>query len=248
MFTMRLSALVLGLAIAGCAAVRQPEPSMLDNLEDMQVRVRLLQSEVAALRRTLSARDEEARREDGEMSVQQQLSALQSRLDELPSELSSLCPEASPASTLTTQCEGPDVQRVVVSGDKLVLGEVERVWMDPPGTFLEARVDAGSAGSSLQADEVVEFERDGNKWVRFNVAVEDEPVTVERQVTRYSKNTPVVTLRIQIGDVRETVEVTLVDPSDGDERLVLGRNYITDLALVDVARKHVQPAFRAPNQ
>jgi hypothetical protein len=55
-----------------------------------------------------------------------------------------------------------------------------------------------------------------------------------------------VELRVQIGDVRETVEFVLTSPSGQDQSLVLGRNFLTDVALVDVAKKHVQPAPKLP--
>jgi hypothetical protein len=253
--TARLSSCALGLFLAGCAS--QPaDTAVMDNLEEMQIRVRLLQTELTALRQSLSERDEAlAQRDTGQVTVQDQLAALQEQMDTLPESVAMLCPSPLPVPTVT-QCDGSaDAQRVMVSGDKLVVGEVERVWLDPPATFLEARIDASSEISALRAAEVVEFERDGNKWVRFNVQVEDEPVPVERRLRRYAKppagengnRRPVVTLRVQLGDVRESVELTLSELPGVEESLVLGRNFLTDVALVDVARKHVQPAFQAPD-
>lgn len=254
--TARLSGCALGLIIGGCAS-QPPDTAVMDNLEDMQIRVRLLQTELTALRQTLSERDEALARQDvGEVTVQDQLVAMQQQIDALPESLASLCPSPVPAAIVTPQCEvGPGAQRVMVSGDKLVVGEVERVWVDPPAAFMEARIDASAETSGLHATEVVEFERDGNKWVRFTVQGENEPVVVERRLRRYGKGPgpengnrrPVVTLRVQLGDVRESVEVALTDLSGIEQPMVLGRNFLTDVALVDVARKHVQPAFQAPD-
>ena len=39
--------------------------------------------------------------------------------------------------------------------------------MDPPGHHYRARIDSGAETSSLSASEVIEFERDGDDWVRF---------------------------------------------------------------------------------
>jgi hypothetical protein len=103
----------------------------------------------------------------------------------------------------------------------------------------------------MHAEDLVEFERDGNKWVRFGVSVEEETVTVERPLKRFVRarndRRPIVDLRVQLGDVRETVEFVLADLSDQDHPVALGRNFLTDVALVDVGREHVQPAFQPPN-
>jgi len=245
--------------LIGCTTTAVPQPAdsaMADDLAEMQIRIRLLQTELALLRSSLNESSEErARSSDRESALRDSLSALEARIAALPEQLSGMCPEPPVAATVNAQCEpGPDAQRVVVSGDKLVLGVVERVWIDPPGTFLEAKIDAGSETSTLNAAEVVEFERDGSRWVRFDLALGEDTATVERPLKRFvrlpgasngSARRPAVDLRVQIGDVREQVEVILSDRGT-DQALVLGRNFLTDVALVDVARQHVQPAFQAP--
>ncbi|MDZ7669547.1 MAG: RimK/LysX family protein [Gammaproteobacteria bacterium] len=234
---------------------QQPDPAVLDNLAEMQIRMQLLQSELASVRRSLAEHDaqrEQARRQASRTVLEDRLDELSSRLAALPEAMAQLCPELPESATVTTQCgTTPDVQRVVVSGDKLVVGEVERVWLDPPGTLMTARIDAAADISALHAREIVEFERDGNKWVRFEVTVDDEPVIVERRLKRYVRGSvqgnggrrPAVDMRVQIGDVRQTVELALADLGDADQPMILGRPYLTDVALLDVARKFVQPAF-----
>ena len=241
---------------SGCTTLPQNDPAPADGMAELEMRLRLVQTELAMLRSTLAQRDAERdERRDESRALAQSLASLRAGLDELPARLESLCPDPPAAATVNAQCEpGPDAQRVVVSGDKLVLGQVERVWLAPPQAFLEARIDPGSESSALDVAEVVEFERDGSKWVRFDLALEDGTATVERALKRYVRlpgvsgaagRRPAVDLRVQIGDVREQVEVVLTE-LDGDEPLRLGRNFLTDVALVDVARHHVQPAFRAP--
>jgi hypothetical protein len=238
--------------LAGCAS-RGTDPRLMDSLAEMEIRIRLLQSELTDMRQAMAERA--ARRERGDDGDGQQR-ALQTGLDELqqqvaalPEQLAAACP-ARPEPQVNTQCEA-EVQRVVVSGDKLVVGEVERIWVDPPGAFLQAKVDAAADYSFIDAEEVVEFERDGNRWIRFGVAVGEETMNVERPLKRFararSERRPVVDLRVQLGDVREAVEFALADLSDQDQPVVLGRNFLTDVALLDVARKHVQPASPAPS-
>lgn len=224
---------------------------MLDSLAGMEIRLRLMQSELADVHKTID-RDHagNAERNGDALAIDTRLDNLQHRLDVLPGQIASLCPEPPTAATVNTQCER-EVQRVVVSGDKLVVGQLERVWVDPPSALLVARIDAAADHSLINARDVVEFERDGNKWVRFEIPSGEETLSVERPLKRLARvndeKRPMVALRVQLGDVRETVEFALMDLSDQKQSLVLGRNFLTDVALVDVARKYVQPASRAPS-
>lgn len=247
--------LVAGTA-AGCAAPAPVapvvDPAISGDLTDMQIRIQMLQSELNELRQNM--RDRGAREAASSDALETRLTMLQERLETLPEDLLSLCPEVPESATVTTQCEGfGEIQRVVVSGDKLVVGEFERVWVDPPEKVLVARIDASSDGSALAADDIVEFERDGSRWVRFQVTVDDETNTVERPIRRTTRvalaqggttRRHVVDLRIQLGDVRETVDFTLSDTLGADHDMVLGRNFLTDVAMVDIGARFVQPAVR----
>lgn len=256
--SVRLGFGALWLTLLPACMNQQPDTAVLDNLAQMQIRMQLLQTELAGVRRSLSEHDEQreqARRQAGRAVLEDRFDDLQTRLAALPEAMAELCPEPAGSAIVTTQCESsPNVQRVVVSGDKLVVGEAERVWLDPPGMLLTARIDAGAAGSVLNAREIVEFERDGNKWVRFDLTVDEETMTVERRLQRYVRRAvpgnggrhPAVDMRVQIGDVRQNVEMALADLGDVPEPVILGRNYLTDVALLDVARKFVQPAFTQP--
>ncbi len=52
---------------------------------------------------------------------------------------------------------------------------------------------------------------------------------------------PVVRLTIQIGSLTEKAEFSLKDRSEMDFSLLLGREFIKDVAVVDVAREFIQP-------
>lgn len=238
--------------VAGCSFQGRNQ-AVMDSLAEMEIRIRLLQSEVTDVRQAIAAR-ETAREARGstDVTLQAQLDDMQRRLASLPEQLAELCPEPPQYGAMSAQCEGdPEIQRVVVSGDKLVVGEVERVWLEPPSAFMEARIDAAAERSLLRAQEVVEFERDGNKWIRFEITAADEAVSIERPLQRTvrvgEQRRPVVTLRVQLGDVRESVEFALTDLSGEDQPMVLGRNFLTDVALLDVARKFVQRTSTSPN-
>lgn len=243
---------VLTVLLCACSFQDEPDPAVMDGLAEMEVRMRLLQSEVSDLRRALAAReqgpDETARQ--AEAALQARFDTLEQRLAALPDALADRCPSPPPAAPVSAQCN-PDIRRVIVSGDRLVVGEVERVWIDPPGSFLMARMDPTAEFSFIHADEVVEFERDGSRWVRFGITVGEETTSIERPLKRFvrarDERRPVVDLRVQLGDVRETLEFAPADLSGDEQPVILGRNFLTDVALLDVGKRHVQPAPHAPD-
>ena len=56
-----------------------------------------------------------------------------------------------------------------VSEAKQIVGRIEKVKICPENILFKAKLDTGADHSSLDAANIVEFERDGEKWVRFKV-------------------------------------------------------------------------------
>lgn len=132
--------------------------------------------------------------------------------------------------------------------DKKVVGGTERVLLSDLGIILQARVDTGSATSQIDAREIEFFERNGEEWVRFEVSMpgSEERLEVERPRLRGGRASdedggrrPVVEMRITMGSLTQMAELTLVNRSESDYPLVVGRNILRDLMLVDVARKNI---------
>lgn len=133
---------------------------------------------------------------------------------------------------------------------KLVVGELENVYLPVPGVIFEARIDSGAQTSSLDATNIERFERDGERWVRFDI--EDpktkKPITLERKLSRNvriiqasaeeTERRPVIELPFMIGDHRQTAEFTLTDREQLTYSLLIGRNILRDVMLVDVGREH----------
>jgi hypothetical protein len=239
--------LTIGLLLAGCAATESPE--LTRQVTDLQLDIDALRTELADTKNELASR--EAARESTDATLAQNLDGIETRLDDLPLQLAALCPEP-PAPVAPARCEPKvEVRTVTVSSDKLVVGEVERVRIDPPGGYVVARIDTGAGSSSLHAEQMVEFERDGKRWVRFDLKLDDGVATLERPIKRFVRvvqqadpegsRRPVVEMRVRLGNVRENVEFTLADRSHMDNEMMLGRNFLTDVALVDVGRQFVQP-------
>lgn len=148
---------------------------------------------------------------------------------------------------------------------KTLVGRSEWIGLPEVGTYLEARIDSGAEMSSLSATEITPFERDGEDWVRFKLGLNDEDsvieskrdewieAPVERRVRAAQANgdasRPVISLLLTLGPLRESVEFTLDDRTHLDSPALLGRRFLMDITIVDVARRHIydRPEFSSPS-
>lgn len=144
--------------------------------------------------------------------------------------------------------KSPQVQQL--KSDKKIVGRVESVLIDPPGIKMKARIDTGAHTSSINAKDIVRFERDQKKWVRFTLIDEKNNTehVIERRVARVAKiiqssqddgfdKRVVVTLQITLGDMKQLSEFTLTDREHMTYSVLVGRNVLRDQMLVDVAKK-----------
>ncbi|WP_159653369.1 ATP-dependent zinc protease family protein [Vibrio atypicus] len=136
---------------------------------------------------------------------------------------------------------------------QIVLGEVEKVTIDAIKQTFDARVDTGAATSSLNAVDIEEFERNGKNWVRFHLSDGDRPLTdqnwIESPIIRYVKirqstneeveRRAVVELWVKLGSIHEKAQFTLADRSQMSHPVLLGREFIRDIAMVDVSKKYI---------
>lgn len=131
-----------------------------------------------------------------------------------------------------------------------VLGWVETVAISPWEVQVKAKLDTGALTSSLHATEIERFERDGEKWVRFIVNVEDQrhEEMAERMFERPlfrnvilrgaggTDRRPVVLMDICVGSKIYEEQFSLEDRSDMIYPMLLGRRTIQHLGVVDVTR------------
>ena len=133
---------------------------------------------------------------------------------------------------------------------KMYLGEDEYIYIKEADATFDARIDTGAAVSSISAKNITEFERNGKRWYRFTIEANDQKFEVEAPYVRTShirqssKSTiterVVVSLNLKIGSFSTKSEFTLTDRTHMQYPLLIGRTLIQDIAVVDVARDHIQ--------
>ena len=132
---------------------------------------------------------------------------------------------------------------------KMILGGEE--YVKAANAPIAARIDTGASTSSINDSNVPEFERNGKKWLRFDVIHNDRTIEVEApfvKQTRLRQSSiegysyrPIVRLNVKIGDYSTAAEFNLIDRTQMQYALLIGRTLLTDIAVVDVSRKDVQP-------
>ena len=133
-----------------------------------------------------------------------------------------------------------------------VIGSVESVVIYPQKIVYDARIDTGATTSSMDARDVVMFERDRNKWVRFFIVDREDGkrYEIERPIVRTSKITrhgqkaeerQVVELTISMGNVVLVREFSLADRENFEYAVLIGRNVLQGKAVVDVALSKTLP-------
>ncbi|WP_320152213.1 RimK/LysX family protein [uncultured Tolumonas sp.] len=132
---------------------------------------------------------------------------------------------------------------------KMILGETEWIYVEEANGNFMSRIDTGATTSSISAHDVTVFEREGRRWVKFIMPIDGgKEVNVEAPFVKYIRirqangleDRPIVRMTIRIGTVTEKADFSLTDRSNMDFPVLMGREFIKDVAVVDVARENVQ--------
>lgn len=130
------------------------------------------------------------------------------------------------------------------------LGWVERGLILPERVTVKFKLDTGALTSSMHAEDVEYFERDGDKWVRFDLDLKDVErdklvkSRIERKLKREltvrgaggKEDRPVVLMKVCIGDRQLEEQFSLRDRDEMNYPVLLGRRALEKLGPVDSAR------------
>lgn len=245
----------LSLSIAGCAAT-QPESNLPPPLSEASFNSRILELESQLSQQCATHSEWEARQLDQQQLLTADVREVGSLLRHLRQDVQQLEARGEEPVIIREECQVDETLT-----NKTLLGRSEWVGLPSIGTYLQARVDSGANTSSLSAAEITRFERDGENWVRFKLALNEDDVAVdavrgewiEAPIVRRvrilqasgEESRPVISLLMTLGPIRENVEFTLNDRSHLDYPVLLGRRFLLDIALIDVADTylHERPEF-----
>ena len=139
-----------------------------------------------------------------------------------------------------------EVKRPVTTQHELgIIGAVEPIYFLPMKTPFQARIDTGAENSSLDVRDIRYFERDGEKWVAFELINQDsgekhhfeKKLIKHTTITRINENEkrPVVMMNIKFGGQIIKSRFSLADRTKFDYQALIGRNILTGRAIVDTA-------------
>lgn len=130
--------------------------------------------------------------------------------------------------------------------EKIIAGWVEEISLADSGYIIKAKLDTGAKTSSIHAENIEQFKRDGQSWVRFEFKVEQEgeiqTLLIEKPRQRRVRikehsgdhdRRPVVEIDICFNGRRYPVEFTLADRSQFIYPVILGRRFLEGVAVVD---------------
>jgi len=136
-----------------------------------------------------------------------------------------------------------------VCDGKRIIGESETVRIVSADMNMEARIDTGATTTSIDARKIEVTERDGKKWVSFEL-VDRGGSRVEKLEKPVAKIVPIkrhgmkdqkryaVKMKIALGDMEQLILVTLTDRSRFDYPVLIGRNFLRGEYIVDVEYSH----------
>ncbi|MBE6443248.1 MAG: hypothetical protein E7020_01085 [Alphaproteobacteria bacterium] len=124
-----------------------------------------------------------------------------------------------------------------------IVGGVETLHIIPFDMPFHARMDTGAETSSIDAHNLRPFERDGEKWISFDITNRKDGITkhFEKPVKRKTtivrtgeqERRYVVHLDIKMGNELIDAEFSLNDRSKFEYQVLVGRNIINGRFIID---------------
>jgi ribosomal protein S6--L-glutamate ligase len=141
-------------------------------------------------------------------------------------------------------------------GPRILIGRREWLALPELGVApVNAKVDTGALSSSLHAESVTPFERDGQAWVSFAThnhygqLIACEALVVRRKRVRSSSGIArerffIETLVVAAGGLERRVELSLADRSEMKCPMLVGRRTLAGIFLVDPQSSHLLGGLR----
>lgn len=129
-----------------------------------------------------------------------------------------------------------------------IIGAVEPFYILPMKSAFYARIDTGATTSSIDVENLKKFERDGKKWVSFDVVNSrskeshhfEKPVQKRVKIKRIEQeeHRVKVLMDIKIGGQKVKTEFTLAERADFEFQGLIGRSLLSGRYIVDTSISH----------
>lgn len=219
------------------AAIKSMESNLNTRLDKMEAKIETQNNYISTLEKELS-------------NVSEELSLVRTEQAKIQSSIKLATSEKKRLAPLPISLQSQALK------DTLVLGAIENVNIADIKQSFTARIDTGATTSSLNAVDLQEFERNGSQWVRFHLVNQNantddgklewitapviRNVKIRQAAADDAERRPVVELWVKLGAINEKVQFTLADRSHMTHSVLLGREFIQDIAVVDVSKEFVQ--------
>ena len=138
-------------------------------------------------------------------------------------------------------------QTKAVDESKQIVGWVERIRILPEQTLALAKLDTGATTSSIYAEEIERFERNGEDWVRYTLVLKESkkrthrvpresPVVRSVHIKDHDNRPdarPIVDLEFCLDGRRHDARFSLVDRGTFLYSVLLGREFLAGSFLID---------------
>lgn len=135
--------------------------------------------------------------------------------------------------------------------EKIIIGWQEWVSFSDLGIpAIKAKIDTGAKTSSLHAEDIEHFKKNGHNYVRFNVyplqknrslTLSCEGLLVDKRHVKSScgeiEKRPVIQTHVTMGDLTWLIEINLTKRDYMGFHLLLGREALQGHILIDPAKK-----------
>lgn len=137
------------------------------------------------------------------------------------------------------------VSGALYAQEKESVGWQEKVRIYPANIVVHCKIDTGADYSSLNASKIEQIQKDGKDWIRFEITNRyGNKATIERELVRTAlikrhgskpDKRPVIRLGICIGTKYMEADVNLVNRSNFETQMLIGRSFLAGNIVVDPA-------------
>ncbi len=138
------------------------------------------------------------------------------------------------------------IKEIIVEKEHLpIIGEAEKIYFLPMKSPFLARIDTGATTSSIDVDNVQYFERDGEKWISFelNNRKTKESHTFKKKIQRsflvrrvdgYEPR-KAINMDVEMNGEKFVAMFSIAERDDFEYQGLIGRNILTGRFIVDTS-------------